>query len=34
MCSVEYSPNQMKPKIDPQSRKDPKMNSIELGQID
>jgi regulator of nonsense transcripts 3 len=30
-CSVEYAPNQSRPKSEQQSRKDPKMNSIEHG---
>ncbi len=29
ICSVEYAPNQTRPKTEQQSRKDPKMNSIE-----
>jgi len=32
-CSVEYAPNQSRPKSEQQSRKDPKVNSIEQGKI-
>ncbi len=32
-CSVEYAPNQSRPKSEQQSRKDPKINSIEQGII-
>jgi regulator of nonsense transcripts 3 len=32
-CSLEYAPNQSRPKSEQQSRKDPKMNSIEQGTI-
>lgn len=30
-CSVEYAPNPSRPKSEQQSRKDPKVNSIEQG---
>lgn len=33
-CSVEYAPNQSRPKSEQIPRKDPKLNSIEQGQID
>jgi hypothetical protein len=32
-CSVEYAPSQSRPKSEQQSRKDPKVNSIEQGKI-
>ena len=33
ICTIEYAPNQLKPKLDQQLRKDPKINSIEQGKV-